>query len=66
MPADILFRRTFEKWENFIISWARPEVHQKKPPRGGFRRCELVFQGFQVTKAGPDTYIIYFLEKNRL
>jgi len=49
-PADILYRRTFEKWENFIIAWGKPEVHPKKPVRSGFRRCEIVLMGFQVTK----------------
>jgi len=55
MVADVLYRRTYEKWENFIICWGKPEVHNKKPPRSGFRRCEIVFIGFQVTKATNDT-----------
>jgi len=55
MPGDILYRRTFERWENFFIAWGKPEVHPKKPPRGGFRRCEIVFLGIQVTKAGEDS-----------
>jgi len=53
-PADILYRRTFEKWDNFIIAWGKPEVSAKKPPRSGFRRCEIVFMGFQVTRVDND------------
>jgi len=53
-PADILYRRTFEKWENFIIAWGKPEVHPKKPVRSGWRRCEIVFVGFQVTRVDND------------
>jgi len=55
MVGDILYRRTFEKWEDFIICWGKPEQHPKKPPRSGFRRCEIVLLGFQVTKAGEDS-----------
>jgi len=55
MQGDILYRRTYEKWEDFIICWGKPEVHSKKPARGGWRRCEIVFLGFQVTKAGEDS-----------
>jgi len=55
MTGDILYRRTFEKWEDHIICWGKPEVNQKKPPRSGWRRCEIVFLGFQVTKAGEDS-----------
>jgi len=55
IPADILYRRTYERWQDFIIVWGKPDVSQKKPPKGGFRRCEIVFFGLQVTKAGEDS-----------
>jgi LSD1 subclass zinc finger protein len=54
IPADVLYRRTFEKWDNFIIAWGKPEVSAKKAPKQGFRRCEIVFLGFQVTKVDND------------
>jgi len=53
--ADVVYRRAHDKWEDYIFCWGKPEEHKSRPVRGGFRRCEIVFMGFQVTKVDNAT-----------